>query len=262
MFFYNCGKKSKEDYIARVGDKYLTKSKLIKMIPEGKKITGVDDSYLNSLISNWVRDEILFQKAKKSHFDKDENIKYKTEQYFRKLVINKYLSFYFQNEVGFSEKILKEYYNNNKNNYLRNDKSAKVKHYFTKKYDLAKEIKNLITSGNNELKGKVDSSYTMDIQFIESGNCIQEIDELIFENRPLTYYGPIVSDFGYHVIEVLERYDKGSYKSFSEVRDDIYKKLIHSEILENYVTFVDSLKNDVDWHVNDKKLKQLSGELW
>ena len=108
----------------------------------------------------------------------------------------------------------------------------------------------------------LDTTYNFEVQYIESGECIDEIDELLFQNRPAKYYGPIVSDFGYHVIKVLERFDKGSYKNYSEVRDDIYKRLVHRKMMENYVMFVDSLKNVTEWKINQDNLNKIAGELW
>lgn len=257
-----CSKVKNDEYIAKVGDQYLNKEQLLRMIPESKKISSMDKNYLNSIISKWVKNEVLYQNAKKYHFDRDQNLKYKAEKYFRDLVIDKYMEYNFQNNIDFSEKQLKIFYNQNKELYKRDSKAAKVKHFFTEKYDIAKKVKNIISSGNSNYEDKLDTSYTFTVQYIQSGECIEEINELIFKNRPLKYYGPVVSDFGYHVIEVLERYDAGSYKSFSQVREDIYKRLVHIKIMKNYVTFVDSLKNQADWKIDHKRLNKIAGELW
>lgn len=257
-----CGERRKDDYIAKVGDSYLTKEKFLQMIPESKKMGTIDRNYLNSLISGWVRDEILYKNAQKYHFDRDNNLQYKADQYFQDLVVNEFLKYHFQSNVHFTEQQLRDYYNDNKSIYLRKSKAAKVKHFFTKKYDLARRVKKIMSSRNQKLKNELDTTYNFNVQYIEAGKCIQEINELIFQNRPLTYYGPIVSDFGYHVIEVLERYEEGSYKKFTEVRDDIYKRLVHKTMLENYVTFVDSLKNNTEWNFNQESLNKIAGELW
>ena len=262
LFLFCCGNKSNEECIARVGNNCLTKEELMHMIPESKKMGVIDRKYLNSLVSSWIKNEILFQKAKDYHFDKDKSLKYKADKYFRDLVVDEYLKYYFQSEINFSEDKIKEYYEKNKDLYIRDSKAAKVKHFFTKKYDVAKRVKNIISSNNYQLKDELDSIYTFKVQYIEFKNCIQEIGQLLFQNRPLKYYGPIVTDFGYHVIEVLERYDKDSYKKLSEVRDDIYKRLVHRKILENYVSFVDSLKNTTEWQLNKENLNEISGELW
>mgnify|MGYP006302974703 CR=1 FL=1 len=133
--FINCGKSGKSDYIAKVGDEYLDKEKLLHLIPESKDHTEIDEDFVRSLISDWVKNEILYQNAQKYHFDQDKKLQYKADQYFRDLVVNKYLKYHFQNNVNFSEHQLKNFYNENKEIYKRKSEDEKMKHFFKKNYN-------------------------------------------------------------------------------------------------------------------------------
>ena len=51
------------------------------------------------------------------------------------------------------------------------------------------------------------SNYNVNVTTVEKGNLIDTLDNAIFSNnRTNIVIGPIKTDYGYHVIEVLGRY--------------------------------------------------------
>jgi len=260
ILFFNCEDK-KGDSIAYVEDSHLTRKKLQKIVPESKKIGSIDENYLNSIVSDWVQNEILFKEAKKNHFDEDKTIKYKVDKYFKNLVTQEYVNYYIHSKTKISEDKLRKYYRNNKNLFKRNNETVLAKHFFNENYEIAKNTKLVLSSRNEKKINNLLKNHEYDVQYVESGNCIKKFQELIFNGQNKQVYGPIVTDFGYHVIKVDKRYNKGSIKKFSEVRDEIGKKLAQKSSHKQYLHLLDSLKNKYYWKINKNKLNRILGEL-
>ena len=96
------------NYIARVNDAYLTKSDLLKMLPDIDNSKFVDEDFVKSVISSWVKNEIIFQRAEKYHFDRDESIAYKVQNYKKELIIGSYIHYLLQSNISVSENEIRD----------------------------------------------------------------------------------------------------------------------------------------------------------
>ncbi len=112
LFFTFCAKEKKtDDFIARVNDSYLTREEIASLVDTSQ----TDISEINFLIKEWIKNELLFQKAidegitDKKIYD-DILLKSSRELAVSLLIEEKYKNF----ELDFTEQDLLNFYNENK----------------------------------------------------------------------------------------------------------------------------------------------------
>ena len=260
IFFLSCSSTTdNKDYIARVGNTHLTKEDLSSLIPESNGIKPLNKDCLNSIVSSWIKKEVLFQKAKEYHFDKDEGLKIKVNNFFKDLTINSYVKYYLQTNVSISEQEIKDYYLKNRRCFIRDMEEAKVSHIVVQDFNETRKIKNTLLFRNHKELDKLFSKYKFETKIIRKGESLKELDKTIFETAPRHILGPIASDYGFHIIQVLSRYRKGSIRPIDEVRDEITQRLTQKKIQESYNSLVDSLILSSDYEINDDNLLNFLG---
>lgn len=250
LLFSLCDKSPEPvNYIARVNNTYLDADYLQKIYPDIFNEPAAGDDYLKSITSNWVKNEILYQQAKKYHFNKDESIQYKVENYKKQLIIDSYIHFLLQTSIQVNEDEIRSYYLKNKNSFQRDVDEAKVSHIIVDDFDEANHIKNILRSKNRKNIDQLFNKYSFETKVVRKGESIKEIDKTIFESTPRNILGPIPSDYGYHIIEVISRSRAGSIRPIDDVRSDILEKLTQIKIQDFYNSYIDSLYSITDYEI-------------
>ena len=263
LFLGACGSRpNNTDYIARVGNTELTDTDLRSILSDSYDNRIMDQSYLNSLITSWTKKEILFQKAKEFHFHDDPAIKFKVDDFYRDLTIDAYIKYHIQTNVSFTEEEIRAYYESNKRSFTRDTDEAKVSHIIIQDLDEAERVKATLRSRSSSDRERLFAQYAFETKIIRKNESLKEINNTVFSTRPRTLLGPIPSDYGYHIIEVLDRYQPGTIRPFEEVRDEIIDRITQQKIQEYYTVLVDSLIDNADYEINEDKLSKLTSELY
>ncbi|MDD5764861.1 MAG: peptidyl-prolyl cis-trans isomerase [Candidatus Marinimicrobia bacterium] len=261
-FIFSCGTHSDEDnVIARVGKSILTQKDLEKMMPETRENLPVSDDLVDAVVSNWVRKEMLYQKAKEYHFDRDEYLRIKVDNYLRDLTIDSYVRYILQNNLKIAETEIDDYYAGNKNSFVRDKDEAKISHAVVKNFDEALKIKSTLLARNSDELDKLFKKYPFETKVVRRGESLAELDKIIFTaGVPNQVYGPIASDYGFHIVEILAIYKAGSIRPEEEVRDEIIQRLTEQKIQEEYNQHVDSLLLKVNYEINQKNISKFLGK--
>jgi parvulin-like peptidyl-prolyl isomerase len=255
LFFSLCSKNHVPvDYLARVNDTYLTKDDLLKILPDPDNTKFADKDYIKSIISSWIENEIIYQRAKKYHFDRDESILYKVKKYEKELIIDSYIRYLMQSNVTVTENEIRDYYFKNRSSFTREFDEATVSHVVVNDFDEANRIKSVLESKKRSELDRLFQKHNFETKTISHGGAIKEIDRTIFETTPRRILGPIPTDYGYHIIEVLSRYRAGSVRSIDEVRDEILQQITQSKIQERYTALIDSLISSTDIEIRDENI--------
>lgn len=255
LALFSCADKNKDThYIARVGKATLSQNELKNMLFESNSQRQFDQNYIHSLITSWMKKEILYQKAKQYHFEKDPAIQSKVDNFFRDLTIDTFIKYYVQTNVAISENEIKEFYNSNKKSYTRNTDEARVSHIILSDLNDARHVKTILNSRNVKDREILFATYAFETKIIRRGEAIDQIDNTVFETPPRTVLAPIPSDYGYHVVEVLDRFPKGSIRPLVEVRDEIIQILTQRKIQDSYNILVDSLLSTADVDINENNI--------
>ncbi|MFA4838311.1 MAG: peptidyl-prolyl cis-trans isomerase [Candidatus Neomarinimicrobiota bacterium] len=260
-FLFSCGTHSDEDnVIARVGKSALTQKDLQKMIPETRDLLSVNENFINAVVSNWVRKEMLYQKAKEYHFDRDEYLRVKVDHFLRDLTIDSYVRYLLQNNIKIAETEIVDYYSLNKTSFVRDKDEAKISHAVVKNFDEALKIKSTLVARNSDELDKLFTKYPFETKVIRRGESLEELDKTIFSGGPKQVCGPIASDYGFHIVEVLAINKAGTIRPVEEVRDEIIQRLTEQKIQEEYSQYVNSLLSTVNYEINQKNISKFLGK--
>lgn len=243
IFFLSCSHEEfPENYIAKVENSFLTSED----IPEFNLKTP---QYLKNYVSNWIVDEVLYKEAVKYHFDRDEAIEKKVQDYRKQLAIDEFIKFFVNSKVKISDEEIRNYYLSHRKLFTRHSDEAKVVHIVVKDFKEAKRIKAIFLSNNISELEKLHRKYRFETKIITKGQPIGELDKTIFETPVRRVLGPIATDYGYHVIKILETKRKGTVKPLDEVRDEIIHRLTQIKIQKAYEALVDSLLSKYKYEI-------------
>ena len=78
----------------------------------------------------------------------------------------------------------------------------------------------------------------------------KELDIAIFKNKKGSVVGPIHTEMGYHVFEIIKKYEKGSKMGLEHVHDKIYQRLLKQNQLVLAADLLDSLKEKSTVFIN------------
>tara|TARA_B100001142_G_C14174627_1_gene593671 strand:+ start:218 stop:985 length:768 start_codon:yes stop_codon:yes gene_type:complete len=248
FFFTSCETKKEKGGVvfARVGNKTLT---LQKLINQSSKET-VDKSKVPVLVSNWIDNTVLLNKAIEKNLDKDSLLLKKRDSYFNNLVINAFLNQHLKRNIKISKNEILNYYEKNKFSFVRNSDELYLEHFLVQDLSSAKSIKDVLflRKKNKEKINVLD--FLIETKTIDKKRVSQQFLKL-FLNKD-SVIGPIKTDKGYHVFKILKRYKKDSIKGLDLVYDEIYQRLIKKEEKQRSVVFLDSLKNQYKIYINPK----------
>lgn len=116
-----------ENVLARVGNKYLYESDVISLVPKG---TSAEDSLsiVRNYINNWVRNQVVVQKAESQLSDDQTSFEQQLEEYRNSLLVYHYQTRLLEQELDtlVTEMEIEQYYNENKSNFELKDHIVKL----------------------------------------------------------------------------------------------------------------------------------------
>ncbi len=161
----------------------------------------------------------------------------------KKIVGYRHLNELIKNKITIKELDLVEYYNDNKNQFLRDGSEVYCFRFITDKIKTANNIKTTllrIKDSNEDEFGQLIDTHKPSRELINENHVKKSYYELFF-NKKNDIIGPLKLDNIYLIFYVEQRYNKGTIKDFISVQDDIYDRVyrINSEIIKNQI--IDSL---------------------
>ena len=161
----------------------------------------------------------------------------------KKIVGYRHLNELIKNKITIKELDLVEYYNDNKNQFLRDGSEVYCFRFITDKIKTANNIKTTllrIKDSNEDEFGQLIDTHKPSRELINENHVKKSYYELFF-NKKNDIIGPLKFDNMYLIFYIEQRYNKGTIKDFISVQDDIYDRVyrINSEIIKNQI--IDSL---------------------
>jgi hypothetical protein len=255
MFFSSCAHERSEDptHVARIGNTVLTRSEADRLILAYGN-NSVPDKFV---ISQWVNREILFQSALREDLDRDSLINYKTEQYRKDVLGQAFLESIILQDDPISGASIKEYYDQNILSYKRSEDGARVFHFVYNSHAEAVAVaRELLNPSSSFDRKTLFASNRVDAAVVYKGSLIKPLDDALFSSRNRSkVLGPIQSRYGFHVIEVLDRFSAGSQIGLDEAYDEIYQRLLNHRIQLRTLQVLDSLKSKFHVEITMENLK-------
>ena len=248
LFLFSCSK-NKETPLARVGSSVLYEKDLINN--QGNRIKTKDKVY--DFIESWTTEKVLLKRAIDEGYLKDMRLKRERDSFYNNLIISSFLDNCLSNNIIISKEEILDYYNSTKGLFTRKEDEVFVHHFFLEELEQARSIKRELLKKNNKRRTEeINLLFNVESKVIQRGFSINEIDIELFKNKKVGVIGPIRSKLGFHVFDIIKRYDKGTKVGLELAHDEIYQRLLKRKKSKHKTKLIDSLKSETDIFINSR----------
>lgn len=234
--------------IAMVGDEVLTLSELLDEFPKHirSQLSSVD---IREYVLLWINDQVLYQEACSRNIDESPQLKREFEKLRRELVVNKLLEITLDKGITATDDEIQAYYEANKEAFELTEETVRANHLLLTTQREANEVRKRLRDGEDfgavarSIGGDSLSTAEWDLGYFTKDDVIPEIADVVFKMAINSYSYPIKSEFGYHIVQLLDRQKKGDIKRLESVKDEIRHKLITKKKKDKYQRFLLQMKS-------------------
>jgi len=249
LVFTFCAKNEENiSAVARVGDAVLTEEALVfaSVFTEKERVSYID---------NWINTELLYQAGSGVGLNRDVLLETKIKLYRKKLVGQACLETKIQGMVSVSKDEIRNYYVDNKAEFKRLKPEATLNSFVLKDKKEANRVRaNLEKSSNNKKRNEMFQKYGVVAETFADGMLNPKINKKVFGPNKNKYVGPISFGEKFSVIEVVKRYEKGTYLGLDSVYDKIYLLIYKRKAAIKTQTIIDSLKQEFALEINPNNI--------
>lgn len=248
-------KADKSKVIAVVGDEQLTVDDLLEDIPVQIR-SNLTVQEVREFVLKWINNEVLYQESLSLKMDEREDLKRQFETLRKQLLINELIQQTLADRVVLTEVELQEYYENNKDAYILEDDIIHAHHILTNTRAEANQVRRRLLAGESAeaimmatLSDSTDQgpySADWDWGYFSESDIIAEVPEIsnaVFKLKAGDVSTPIKSDYGYHVLKIIDKQLKGTYKNFDLVKDEVQLTLQTKKKQDRYQRFLLQIKS-------------------
>ncbi len=244
LFFFNAcvDSTAPDNYVARVNNSFLTEEELSELADTSSS----SKAQVKQIISSWVHNELLYQQAENQGIINEKEYKSIIENSKKRLagalLLKKISS---DNTINILPEELKKYFDKNKNSFAFSSDHFLLNRIKFSDYIKAVQFRTEMISNGWEralMKFKSDSSITKSwssVLFSEYEIYPKHILRVIEGLYPLEISIVISDEPGYYsVIEVLNRFERGSIPPFDVVRPLVAERLtaeLEKLAIESYI---------------------------
>ena len=105
---------------------------------------------------------------------------------------------------------------------------------------------------NKRRTEEINQLFNVESKVIKKGYSINEIDTELFKSKKVGVIGPVRSKLGFHVFDIIKRYEKGTKIGLELAHDEIYQRLLKRKKSEYRTKLIDSLKSETNIFINSK----------
>jgi hypothetical protein len=227
--------------IARVEDASLTLDDLNKQ-------TVYSNFSFGETAERWIDEQVLAQHAEKSGIIDSRSFITKLEDHERQLIAHILLDSLLRRHIQIDQEQLREYYANNLPEFQLPDEAALVIHIGFRRQEDANRALDMLNQSALE-RDSVLSQYNYDHQLVQRSRIVPVLSEEIFRADVDRFYGPVETEFGYHVIMVERFFRLGETIPFILVRKQIFERLFQMRLPLARSAILDSLREVLDVEV-------------
>ena len=260
--FWGCKPtKSREPLAARVGDSVLTIAELEASLPSGLHGEAAEVERAKALES-WIADELLYEEALAQDLDQNPRVQKILQLSARSLLIANLLDSEFDGrEVSLSENAILRYYEENLDDFQLLQPQVRARHILL---STRRDANAKLQALNREVPfDELAREYSKDQEskFVggELGYFTSEEDPILWElcqNLTLNNISkPLRTEYGHHIIQVLDRQDAGTHRELYQVRPQIVEILVRDEHDRRLAELITRLKESADWEILDQTVE-------
>ena len=204
-----------------------------------------------------MRQELLYQEALARGIHRQTRLKTLLEQMRRDLLVAALLDAEFQDhELAFSEAEIRRYYDAHQADFQRLRPEVKARHILlTNQREANARRQTLLQRG--ERFSEVARKYSHDDATRNEGGELgyfSEVENPVLwaacQDLPLKRISaPVQTEYGYHLIQVLEHCEVGTVRDLTQVRSQIVEALVRQHHQSQLDQLVAKLKHSADWAI-------------
>ena len=197
-------KKKQEKVIIKIGDEVLTLGMLKNVIPPHQK-KFLTHEQIQNYIQMWIDNELLYQEALRLGMNKNRELDQILKKAERDFLIDRLLDSLLTVNISISEQEIINYYEMNKDNFIRAKPEIKALHILVSSEEQANQIRRRIIRGDDfeEVAKEASLDYLrrkrIDMGYFSPDDVVPEIASSVFRWRVGSVTRPIKSEFGYHI---------------------------------------------------------------
>lgn len=199
---------------------------------------------LQYIVSQWINEELLYQAALNQDLDRDRVLRQSVERYRRGLLGQTFLDISTRVSTPVTREEIRGYYEQHRDSFIRQAEEARIYHFVVNDRNEARSIqRTLRTKKSGGERKDLFARYRVDAVTVRKGFLRPELDDAIFKSSGRSsVLGPLETDAGHHVIEVLDRFPKGSQIGLNDAYDEIYQRLLTEKTALQSLHVLDSLR--------------------
>jgi len=227
--------------LARVGDKYVT----ARDLDEAMRLNAFS---MGEAAERWVDEQVLMKHATEANLIDQKSVTARLQRQERQLLIRLFLDSLLQNHITVDPEQIRAYYANNLQDFQFEDWAALVIHLGFHQLDEAQEAVDLLNA-TTSARDSTLNCYNYDRQLVYRNGLLPILSEVVFTGTTGKTYGPIASDFGYHIILIERFFNQGDTIPFIFVRKRIFERLFQVQLPLARSIVLDSLRETLDIEV-------------
>lgn len=211
-----CGGDDSSDSIARVDDSRLSADEFYASIPgQLLAVMSLDDQ--EEALKTWVKTELFYKEGLRRGYGDDKEIRRRVREIERELVAEKCIRDFIEDIPEVTEEDAREYFQEHRSDYSI---QVRLAHILVRSRPEAERALEEIRSGTpfENVAGNVSIDQTAaqggDLGYMRRGEMLHELEEEAFTLKVGEVSDVIESNYGYHLIKVLDRHPGAGQPSF------------------------------------------------
>ena len=239
------GERSKrpKDALACVDGECLTARDVEYQIPDAYRGV-VTPEEKKEYVRRWITNEILYQEAKKEKLDQDKKVQSLVEQGSKEIVVKEFIEGKLKGKIGVTEEEALSYYQQNQPMFVWEDDMIRLNHIFVQKLAGASLADLLLKQGDKfesvALRMSEDEETNKrggDLGFVRIQDISPEMVEFVLKLKLNEISPPIQTSYGFEIIRVLEKKQKGEPREFEWAK----RQIINTLTLEHRQREIDNI---------------------
>ncbi len=263
LFFISCKSQPEDNspVIAQVGETKFTANDLKEVVPENSALQ-ISAEQIQIYIKSWIEKELLYQEAVKRNLTKDPAVQKQIKELTKNCIISHFIDNEIEKNIKVSDDELKQFYNENKQEFIRPYDMYKVRYALFENYRQANAFRKSVMEDADFFQLSRTQSLDTNLKNADDvpWTTAEELPEGARENlktKVNAYSRPIKTTIGYYIIQILDIRPKGEVQDFDEVAEKIKWRVVLNKKEENYHRYVSLLHENAEIQTDWMLLQQI-----
>ncbi len=257
--------KEKGEVVAEVNDHKIYLSELndeLSNIPENVGLDASSSVGKRAVLDKLIDRTLLLQEIENEGLENDPQVIEKIELQKEQLLINEFIARKFGAQLQISEEEVRNFYEQNKQNLITPEKRS-VRHIVVPTQEKAEEIRELLLNGADfaEMVEKHSSEdFRADggqLGYIEKAKFIPEFSGPAFNLKLNEFSKPVQTQFGYHIIQVLD-IQPAQYLDYESIKEDLKNAALQQKTDQILNAYIQKLRASSDIIIRGSMLAESS----